>query len=81
MNSRQQESIDNYYRFDKRIDEGTFGWVYKATHRVTGDEVAIKKMKQQFPDLQTALSLKEIRVLLELDHPNIIKIKDIIFID
>ena len=77
MTIRQTESIYDYYEFNKKIDEGAFGWVFKATNRITKEIVAIKKMKQLFPNVQSALDLREVRVLLKLDHPNIVKIKDI----
>jgi serine/threonine protein kinase len=35
-------NIKNYYHFDRRVGEGTFGVVYEARNRVTMTRVAIK---------------------------------------
>jgi calcium-dependent protein kinase len=54
--------------------------VYLATHRVTGDERAVKVMNV---DRITSYYLRklhtEISILKSLDHPNIIKIQDVFF--
>ena len=81
MNLYQPESIYDYYDFVKKIDEGAFGCVFKATNKITKEVVAIKKMKQVYANIQTAAEIKEVKVLLKLDHPNIVKIKDIKFFE
>ena len=81
MQQFRKETIYDYYEFNQKIDEGAFGCVYKATNLRTKETVAIKKMKQLFFDITSAQNVKEVKVLLHLDHPNIIKIKDIQFFD
>ena len=81
MSLYKSESIYDYYDFIKKIDEGAFGCVFKATNKITHEVVAIKKMKQRFANIQSATEIKEVKVLLKLDHPNIVKIKDIKFFD
>jgi cell division cycle 2-like protein len=59
-----------------RIEEGTFGVVYRAEDTLTGDIVAIKKLKLEheregFP--QT--SLREINALQQLRHPHIVALR------
>ena len=54
--------------------------VYLATHRVTGDERAVKVMNV---DKVTSYYLRklhtEISILKMVDHPNIIKLQDVFF--
>jgi cell division cycle 2-like protein len=73
-------SVDNYVRLSK-IDEGTYGVVSKAQDKATGDIVALKQVKMSedlckegFP----VTALRETNVLLALDHPNIIKVREMV---
>jgi calcium-dependent protein kinase len=65
---------------DNLIGKGSYGLVYLAHHRITQREQAIKAMNV---DKCTSYYLKklhiEISILKELDHPNIIKIKEVYF--
>lgn len=71
-------SVDAYEPLNK-IDEGTYGVVTRARDRVTGDIVALKRIKMEettggFP--QT--SIREINILMTLRHPNVVGIKEIV---
>jgi cell division cycle 2-like len=62
-----------------RIEEGTFGIVYRARDLASGQIVAIKKLKLEreregFP----VTSLREITALMKLDHPNIVKLREMV---
>jgi len=63
-----------------KLGKGSYGSVYLATHRITGDERAVKVMNV---DRITSYYLRklhtEISILKELDHPNIIKLQDVFF--
>ncbi|KAI7749265.1 hypothetical protein M8C21_030909 [Ambrosia artemisiifolia] len=64
-------SVDEFERLNK-IDEGTYGVVYRAKDRKTGEIVALKKVKMEkeregFP----LTSLREINILLSFHHPSI----------
>eukprot|EP01038_Epipyxis_sp_PR26KG_P006797 gene6797-9310_t len=63
-----------------KLGKGSYGSVYLATHRVTGDERAVKVMNV---DRITSYYLRklhtEIAILKSLDHPNIIKLQDVFF--
>ncbi|ORC87420.1 putative mitogen-activated protein kinase, putative,kinase [Trypanosoma theileri] len=60
------------------LGEGTYGVVVKARHRATGRLVAIKKYKQaEDDDHVRKTSLREIRVLKQLRHPNVISLLDV----
>lgn len=60
------------------LGEGTYGVVVKARHRATGRLVAIKKYKQaEDDDHVRKTSLREVRVLKQLRHPNVISLLDV----
>ncbi|KAL0415606.1 UNVERIFIED_CONTAM: Cyclin-dependent kinase G-1 [Sesamum latifolium] len=68
----------NNYKFLKVISQGSFGIVYKARHKKTGEVVA---MKQDFHGLSTAM-LREIAVLTSLArHPAIVEFKEVVLDD
>eukprot|EP00124_Ichthyophonus_hoferi_P004983 Ihof_evm2s631 gene=Ihof_evmTU2s631 len=63
----------------QKIGEGTYGIVYKAKNRQTGDIVALKRMS--FEDGEEGIpttALREISSLKELHHPNIVRLLDVI---
>lgn len=58
--------------------EGTYGMVYKAIDRSTGQDVALKKIKLEVEDEGIpCTALREISLLKELKHPNIVELKDV----
>ncbi|KRY78826.1 Cyclin-dependent kinase 12, partial [Trichinella pseudospiralis] len=66
------------YEVLQQIGEGTYGQVYKAKHRGLNDLVALKKVrldneKEGFP----ITAIREIKILRQLNHPNIVQLKDI----
>lgn len=71
-------SVDEFERLN-RIDEGTYGVVYRARDKKTGDIVALKKVKMEkekegFP----LTSLREINILLSLHHQSIVDVKEVV---
>ena len=68
---------EDNYSIKKRLGKGSFGNVYKVEHKVTKEIRAMKIIKNPLSALGNPLDkkfLKEISVLKELEHPNIIKI-------
>ena len=65
------------YTIIKTVGDGTYGQVYKATHKSTGEIVAIKKMKKKFYSWEEAMALREIKSLRKLDHAHIVKLKEV----
>ncbi|CAG0921831.1 unnamed protein product [Notodromas monacha] len=63
------------------LGEGQFATVYKAKHPVTGKVVAVKKIKigsrAEAEDGINRTALREIKLLYELNHENIIGLLDI----
>ena len=74
-----QDSLENY-TFIKTIGEGTFGKVKLAIHKLTQEKVAIKILEKKKINNEKDLERikKEIKYLKMLNHPNIIKIYEII---
>ncbi|KAL3511414.1 hypothetical protein ACH5RR_030815 [Cinchona calisaya] len=71
-------SVDEFERLNK-IDEGTYGVVYRARDKKTGEIVALKKVKMDreregFP----LTSLREINILLSFHHSSIVDVKEVV---
>ncbi|XP_024634107.1 cyclin-dependent kinase G-2 isoform X1 [Medicago truncatula] len=71
-------SVDEFERLNK-INEGTYGVVYRAKDKKTGEIVALKKVKMEkekegFP----LTSLREINILLSFHHPFIVDVKEVV---
>ncbi|KAL0226974.1 hypothetical protein P9112_014298 [Eukaryota sp. TZLM1-RC] len=71
-------TISNRWKIVKQIGEGTFGSVHQGVHTETGQVVAIKHMKAKYSSWADCASLKEVRCLKRLSHPNIVKLHDIV---
>ena len=68
------------YKFIKTIGEGTFGKVKLALHKLTEEQVAIKILEKKKIKNQKDYERieKEIKYMKMLNHPNIVKIYEII---
>ncbi len=63
----------------RKLGEGTFGTVYRWEENESKSPVAIKQMKDLTPEVGVSVScLREVAVLRHIDHPNILRIKDVI---
>lgn len=49
------------YKVTKQLGDGTYGSVFKAVNKQTGEVVAIKKMKRKFYSWDECLALREVR--------------------
>lgn len=71
-------SLENY-TVGSEIGRGSFSVVKLGTHRVTAVQVALKIYeKRLLNDARENSVRKEIRILLKLDHPNIVKLYEVI---
>lgn len=72
----RKQPVDRYLK-RQVLGEGTYGVVYKAIDTLTGQTVAIKKIRlgNQKEGLNFT-ALREIKLLKELKHPNIIELID-----
>jgi mitogen-activated protein kinase 1/3 len=67
------------YSLVKQIGSGSYGVVCEAIHNPTGTTVAIKRISHLFDDVSIGKKLlREIAIMGYLDHPNVIRILDII---
>eukprot|EP00826_Nyctotherus_ovalis_P056228 TRINITY_DN7549_c0_g3_i1.p1 TRINITY_DN7549_c0_g3~~TRINITY_DN7549_c0_g3_i1.p1 ORF type:complete len:240 (-),score=74.42 TRINITY_DN7549_c0_g3_i1:15-734(-) len=66
------------YKILKLVGDGGYGSVYKGLNKTTGEIVAIKRMKKKFASWEECMSLREIKSLRKLSHPNIVKLKEVI---
>ncbi|CAN6461802.1 unnamed protein product [Victoria cruziana] len=71
-----QRDTDRYVKGDN-IGEGTYGVVYKAVDKKTNRTVAVKKIRLgDYKEGVNMTALREIKLLKELNHPNIIELID-----
>ncbi|KAI8610256.1 kinase-like domain-containing protein [Chytriomyces sp. MP71] len=66
------------FKITKQLGDGTFGCVLLGVNIMTGEKVAIKKMKK-LEHFDESLRLREVKALAQLGkHKNIIKLKEMI---
>lgn len=62
-----------------KLGEGTYGHVYKAISNANHKEYALKRMKINYEEEGVpATAIREVSLLKECDHPNIIKLYEVI---
>ncbi|XP_027195416.2 cyclin-dependent kinase 11B-like [Dermatophagoides pteronyssinus] len=71
-------SVEEFHCMN-RVEEGTYGVVYRAKDKRTGETVALKRLKMEkekegFP----ITSLREISSLLKVKHENIVTVREIV---
>ena len=72
----ESRPLDNYDILNK-LGKGSFGSVFKVKHKITGEIRAMKMIKNILTSNSNKIDnkfLREIQVLKNLEHPNIIKI-------
>jgi len=73
--------MDRFRRLE-RLGEGTYGIVYKAQDVNTGDTLALKKIRLDKEDEGIpSTAIREISLLKQLQHPNIVRLYDVILTD
>ncbi len=71
-------SISRYERLNF-IEEGTYGIVTRAKDKITGDIIALKKLKVNRHSSEFCISsLREIAALLRFKHKNIVNLREIV---
>lgn len=67
------------YQKEEKIGEGTYGVVYKAKDTKTAEIVALKKIRLQAEEEGIpSTAIREISLLKELQHKNIVRLLDVI---
>ncbi|CAF1016361.1 unnamed protein product [Rotaria sp. Silwood1] len=79
MKNQWGERTVEVYEILAKIGEGTYGEVFKARDKTTGELCALKKVrleneKEGFP----ITAIREIQILRQLTHPHIVNLKEII---
>ena len=73
-----EECDTRFEKFDK-LGEGTYGVVFKAKDKSTDKIIALKKIRLENTDEGIpSTAIREISLLQELRHPNIIELLDIV---
>ena len=60
------------YKILEKVGEGAFGTVFRALNRVTGQEVALKKIRVRDIRVLPPNALRELNALRCLDHPHVV---------
>ena len=73
------DQITKYYKFIKVLGHGNFGVVRKAEHKSVDDSkiYAIKSINKEKVVGTEKLLKRELSILRELEHPNILKMYEI----
>lgn len=66
------------YKVSRQLGDGTYGSVWKGINNDTKEVVAIKRMKRKFYSWEECMNLREVKSLRKLNHPNIVKLKEVI---
>lgn len=66
------------YKIIKEVGNGTFGSVWRALNKQSGEVVAIKKMKKKYYSWEECINLREVKSLRKMNHPNIVKLREVI---
>ncbi|KAL8026185.1 hypothetical protein ABFX02_14G011500 [Erythranthe guttata] len=78
INGWTPRRADSFEKIDK-IGQGTYSNVYKARDTITGNIVALKKVR--FDNLEpesVRFMAREILILRRLDHPNVVKLQGLV---
>jgi cell division cycle 2-like protein len=71
-------SVEDYEKLND-IEEGAYGWVSRAKDTVTGKVVALKRLKMEnVQDGIPVTGLREIQTLTACDHPNIVRLQEVV---
>lgn len=78
MDPNLKNNSDRYLKLEK-IGEGTYGVVYKAKDKATNEIIALKKIRLENEDEGVpSTAIREISLLKEVQHPNVVSLKDIV---
>jgi len=70
--------LAKYHKLEK-IGEGTYGVVFKARDKISGRLMALKKIRlEQEEEGVPSTALREISLLKELNHANIVRLEDVV---
>ena len=74
----QKDELEKYIKLDK-VGEGTYGVVYKCKNKETQEFCALKKIRLENEDEGIpSTAIREISILKQMRHPNIVNLLDLI---
>ncbi|XP_065312448.1 cyclin-dependent kinase 2-like [Dermacentor albipictus] len=74
-----EDALSEKFQKIEKIGEGTYGVVYKARDRATGRFIALKKIRlESEAEGVPSTAIREIALLKELRHPNIVRLLDVV---
>jgi serine/threonine protein kinase len=77
--TKPASELEKYLKMEK-LGEGTYGVVYKAQNKATGEMVALKKIRlEKEDDGVPSTAIREISLLKGLKHPNIVELKEVLY--
>ncbi|KAI8980986.1 serine/threonine-protein kinase pef1 [Pilobolus umbonatus] len=77
MSTNSLPPDQRYTRLEK-LGEGTYATVYKGKNRLNGEIVALKEIHLDPEEGAPSTAIREISLMKELKHPNIVRLQDII---
>jgi mitogen-activated protein kinase 15 len=79
MSEEVEAHVLKRYTIVKKVGSGAYGIVWKVTDRKTGETFALKKIFDAFQHSTDAQrTYREIILLQELDHPNVVKLQQVL---
>ena len=74
------DALADEYEILRELGRGGTAVVYLARHRATGDDVAIKLVRDQFARDEEAVTrlAREARFVAQLHHPNVVPVRDVV---
>eukprot|EP01083_Nonionella_stella_P294744 1001824_1 len=77
ITGRLRNINDKYHVDTKVLGTGHFGSVRQCIHRVTGERYAVKSISKTDPDIKHGTLAREIILLQDMKHDNIIRLVDV----
>lgn len=79
MSKEIEAHVLEIYHPTSYLGSGAYGHVWKATHLSSGREYALKKIFDAFQnDVDAQRTYREITILPQLEHDNIVKLQEVI---
>ncbi|CAG9321174.1 unnamed protein product [Blepharisma stoltei] len=77
--SQKKGAVEDHYTIIKKLGSGGFGTVYQVVDKRTNIERAMKELpRSKMTQEASAQMLSEVEILRTLDHPNIMKVYELI---
>jgi calcium/calmodulin-dependent protein kinase I len=72
------QDVNAFYELGEDLGSGAFSKVKRATHKKTGEKLAVKIIEKKLVDEEDLIILsREIEIMKRLDHPNVLKLKEV----